>query len=287
MSLTFTIDPSESSFFTQPKPKSLMLNKNISPQFLRELSSTGRFRSHTAGYCQGFIQANLVVLAKAYADDFEQFCVKNPKPCPLLEKIGPGAYHSVKLAKGADIRTTIPKYKVFINGQPTQETDHMLKFYQRDQVFFLIGCSYSFENILLKAGIELRHISEGKNVSMFNTNIKLDSQGPFNGNMVVSMRPIKEDRVNEAIALTGRFPKMHGSPVHVGTPEAIGINNINKADYGENVRIHEHEVPLFWACGVTPQNILLNAKITIAITHSPGFMFVSDLKDEDYLEYNL
>jgi uncharacterized protein YcsI (UPF0317 family) len=260
-----------------------MLNKNISPQLLRELSSVGQFKSHTAGYCQGFIQANLVVLPQKYADDFELFCRKNPKPCPLLEKIGPGEYRSLKLAKGADIRSTIPKYKVFINGIPTQEVSHILDFYQRDQVFFLIGCSYSFENILLKAGIELRHISKGKNVSMFNTNIKLNSQGPFYGNMVVSMRPVLENRVNEAITLTARFPKMHGSPVHVGIPGTIGISDINNADYGENVNILENEVPLFWACGVTPQNILLNAKIPFAITHSPGFMFVSDLRDEHYV----
>jgi len=247
---------------------------------LRRRIREGKFNSPTAGHCKGFVQANLVAIPEKFREDFEFFCMKNPKPCPLLEVIGPGSYITKKLAKDADLRTEIPKYKIFIDGKEEYIVENILDFYRNDLVFFLIGCSFTFENAMLKAGINLTHIERKKNVSMYNTDIKLKASGMFSGNMVVSMRPIHYSNVVEACLITARFPEMHGAPVHVGYPEMIGIKDIRKVDYGDRIVILDSEIPLFWACGVTPQNILLHAKIPIAITHYPGHMFVTDLKDD-------
>ncbi|MCK5517153.1 MAG: putative hydro-lyase [Desulfobulbaceae bacterium] len=254
----------------------------MTPEALRNKSAAGTFEKPTAGYCPGYVQANLAAFPGRYAADFESFCQKNPKPCPLLEVIGPVSSHSEKLAQGADIRDVIPRYQIWRNGVSTEAVQNIRAFDTSGFVYFLLGCSFSFEEALIEEGISLRHINEQKNVAMYRTNIPLVPVGLFSGTMVVSMRPIPLRQVDLAGRITGMYPEVHGAPVHAGDPQHIGVVDINKPDYGESVEIKENEVPVFWACGVTPQNVLRKAKLPFAITHAPGFMFVSDIKNKDY-----
>ena len=256
----------------------------MTPYELRELASHGKFDSPTAGYCEGYVQANLVALPQEYAHDFEAFCRKNSKPCPLLEVVGPGTAFTSCLAKGADLRTTLPRYRVWRDGNVQEELQDVSALYREDLVFFLLGCSFSFESALMQAGISLRHVEEQRNVSMYNTNIPLEPVGVFTGNMVVSMRPISYNRVVDACLITAHYPRVHGAPVHVGYPHLIGISDLQSPDYGDSVSIHADEIPVFWACGVTPQNVLVQAKLPFAITHAPGHMFVGDLKNDDFYQ---
>jgi uncharacterized protein YcsI (UPF0317 family) len=254
----------------------------MTPDELRQLAAEGKFNKPTAGYCDGYVQANLVAVPEIYASDFERFCRANPKPCPLLEIVGPGTSKTSKLAPGADLINTLPRYRIWIDGENRCEVPEITSYYRPDLVFFLLGCSFSFEEALVNAGISLRHLEQKKNVSMYRTNIPLAAAGPFSGEMVVSMRPIHRTQVAQACVITGRYPDVHGEPVHVGYPEMIGIEDLGRPDYGEAVEIKEEEIPLFWACGVTPQNALVKAKLPFAITHAPGYMFVSDLKNEQF-----
>lgn len=254
----------------------------MTPSELRKMCARGEFVAPTAGYCDGHVQANLAALPETYASDFELFCRKNPKPCPLLEKIGPGSCLTRYLADKADLRKTLPRYRIWIDGRLDREVGDIAAHYRDDLVFFLLGCSFSFEAALMESGITLRHFEQKKNVAMFDTNIALNDSGPFGGNMVVSMRPIPKHLVNRAVEVTGRFPEMHGDPVHVGNPREIGIRHPESPDYGDPMEIFDNEVPVFWACGVTPQAVLLEARPSFAITHAPGFMFVSDLKNGDF-----
>ncbi len=254
----------------------------MTPEEFRALSAAGKCEKPTAGCCPGFVQANLAAFPQEYALDFEAFCRANRQPCPLLEVIGPGTSISKKLAPGADVRDVIPQYQIWHDGVCTETVQNLRGIDTTDFVYFLLGCSFSFEEALLEAGIRLRHIEQKKNVAMYRTTIPLESVGIFSGTMVVSMRPIPHHQVELASRITGRFPDVHGAPVHVADPEKIGIVTINEPDYGEFVEIKEDEVPVFWACGVTPQNVLRNVKLPLAITHAPGFMFVSDIKNSDY-----
>ncbi len=254
----------------------------MTPAELRKRCAEGTFDQPTAGFCPGYVQANLVALPDRYAKDFEAFCRKNPKPCPLLEIVGPGTTLTSKLADGADLLNSLPRYRVWFNGECRYEVKDISTFYREDLVFFLLGCSFSFEEALMKAGISLRHVERKQNVSMYRTRIPLEPSGIFQGEMVVSMRPIHWSRVVEACIITARYPDVHGAPVHVGPPEIIGISNIACPDYGEPVEIRSDEVPVYWACGVTPQNVLVQAKVPFAITHAPGYMFVGDLRNEDF-----
>lgn len=253
----------------------------MQPYELRKKIAESKFNKPTAGCCNGFVQANLVVLPDKYAADFEMFCKKNPRPCPLLEVIGPNEYHTTKVADRANLLNEIARYQIFTDGKPTAIVSEISEYYTDDLVFFLLGCSFSFEEALIQQGINLRHIEEGKNVSMYNTNINLNPVGVFSGKMVVSMRPIKCSRIVDAILISARFPDVHGAPIHVGDPNQIGIVNLSQADYGDSVFVHPGELPVFWPCGVTPQNVLLNAKVPFAITHSPGYMLVCDIKNDD------
>lgn len=254
----------------------------MTPAELRALSAAGKIDSHTAGFCPGYVQANLAAVPLRYAKDFESFCRANPQPCPLLEIIGPETTLSKILAPGADICETIPRYRVWRDGKLAEELQSIGSITTPDMVFFLLGCSFSFEEALIEAGIALRHVEQEKNVAMYRTSIALKTVGVFGGEMVVSMRPIHKDKVELASRTTGLYPDVHGAPVHAGDPSLIGIRDIQQPDYGEFVEIKENEVPVFWACGVTPQNVLLTAKLPLAITHTPGFMFVSDLKNKDF-----
>lgn len=252
---------------------------SMNPKEIRTLIKEQKITGQTSGMCAGYAQANLCILPKDLAFDFLLFCNRNPKPCPVLEVGDAGSRVIRKMADHADVATDFPKYRIWKNGLLAEEVTDISDIWQDDFVYFLIGCSFSFEAELLEAGIPVRHIEENRNVPMFNTNIPLKKAGIFGGNMVVSMRPIPYDLVVKAVNVTAAMPRVHGAPIHIGDPERIGINDISKPDYGEAVTVRDGEVPVFWPCGVTPQNAVMNAKPPIAITHSPGHMFITDVKN--------
>jgi uncharacterized protein YcsI (UPF0317 family) len=220
-------------------------------------------------------------LPRDVAFDFLLFCQRNPKPCPLLEVVESGSPEPRQFAPGADLRVDVGKYRVYQYGELTAEVEDVSEYWRDDLVSFLLGCSFSFESALLRAGIGLRHIEAETNVPMFITNIQTVEAGKFSGPMVVSMRPIPEEKIVRAIQVTSRFPAVHGAPVHIGDPEAIGIQDISRPDLGDPAEIRDGEVPVFWACGVTPQAVAMSSKPPLMITHSPGHMFITDVRDED------
>ena len=255
----------------------------MNPKELRAKIASGEFTTNTAGECPGYIQTNMVALPREYAQSFEKFAAANSKAIPILEIIKDG-YRSKTLAPNANILNEIPLYNILKDGIVIDQVKDITPYYTPDLVFFLIGCSFSFENALIENGMPLRHVDEKKNVAMYKTNIQLKEVDGFSGEMIVSMRPIKKDKVADACVVTSHFPKTHGSPIHVGYPEMIGIKDINSPDFGDSVTIKEDEIPLFWPCGVTPQNVITKLKLPFAITHAPGHMFVSDKKDSEYYE---
>ena len=240
------------------------------PETMRELIRNREFMMPTSGVASGYAQGNLVIIPKEYAYDFLLFAYRNPKPCPLLYVSDAGEKHLDKIAAESNIYTDIGNYNIYENGVLVSNLDNVEEYYRDDLVSFIIGCSFTFESELLKEGIRIPHIEKKANVAMYDTNIKLSGSGVFSGNTVVSMRPIKSRDVSKAVMITSRYAKVHGAPVHVGNPADIGIEDIEKPDYGDFVGIKEDEVPVFWACGVTPQNALRQSKIPFAITHGPG-----------------
>ncbi|MDY6899570.1 MAG: putative hydro-lyase [Cyanobacteriota bacterium] len=255
---------------------------DLSPSEVRFQCRQGAFHFPTPGIANGFLQANLVILPRKLAFDFLVFCTRNPKPCPLLDVTEVGNPEPEIVAPGADLRTDLPRYHVFRNGEFQDEVGDVSDIWQNDFVGFLVGCSFSFEAALMDEGIPVRHIEEGKNVPMYKTNIACKTAGEFSAPLVVSMRPLSPADVVRAVQITSRFPKAHGTPIHFGSPEEIGIEDINNPDFGEAVTIAEGEVPVFWACGVTTQLAILQPKPEIAITHAPGYMFVTDVKDDHF-----
>ena len=254
------------------------MNQDITPLELRHKIRSGEFTSNTSGYSPGYVQGNLCILPADYANEFLQFCQANPRPCPLIGMASsPGDYHIAKLGEDLDIRSDIPSYRVFENGTLVDEVHDVSKLWRDDFVSFVLGCSFSFEEALIADGLEVRNVSEGVNVPMYRTNIDCESAGRFSGKMVVSMRPMKPKDAIRAIQICTRFPAVHGAPIHFGDPHAIGINDIDHPDFGDAVTIADGEVPLFWACGVTPQVAVEQARPPFCITHSPGCMLVSDL----------
>jgi len=253
----------------------------LSPKEIRELIRRGEWQSPTAGLSPGYAQANLVILPKGLAFDFLLFCQRNPKPCPLLEVTDPGSYEPVMTAPGADLRRDLPKYRVYRKGELQAEPTDLMELWQHDLVAFLLGCSFTFEATLLKAGVPVRHLEEGKNVPMYITKQECQRAGAFHGPLVVSMRPVPSELISRTVQVTSRFPAVHGAPIHVGDPEALGIKDLNKPDFGEAVTIRKGEIPVFWACGVTPQALAQRARPELMITHSPGHMFITDLRDEE------
>lgn len=252
---------------------------NMHPQQVKDLIREGKIDYQTSGMCAGYAQANLCILPKKYAFDFLLFCMRNPKPCPILEVGDVGSREIKAMASKGDVCTDFPKYRIWKNGVLEKEVTDISQYWQDDFVYFLIGCSFSFEAELLEADVPVRHIEENVNVPMFNTNIELESAGVFHGNMVVSMRPIPNDLVVKAVNVTAAMPRVHGAPIQIGNPEAIGIADVTKPDYGDSVTIKDGEVPVFWPCGVTPQNAVMQTKPPIAITHAPGHMFITDVKN--------
>lgn len=251
----------------------------LTPVEVRHLIRDGIITTPTAGMCNGYAQANLVILPKALAYDFLLFAMRNPRSCPILEVSDAGSRQLHSMAKDADIAKDFPKYRIYKHGVMTEECTDVSELWQDDFVSFFIGCSFSFEAELMEAGIPVRHIEEGCNVPMFKTNIPCEPAGVFSGNMVVSMRPIPYDLVTKAVMVTGAMPRVHGAPIHVGCPEQIGIADVTKPDFGDPVTIKEGEVPVFWPCGVTPQNVIMNVKPEFVITHAPGHMFITDVKN--------
>jgi len=261
-----------------------MLSLNNGKQAREEIRAE-KWTGITPGLAYGYTQANLVVLPAKYAMDFLIFCQRNPKPCPILDICEAGKFTPNLIAPTADIRTDIPKYRVYRDGILVEEVNNILDLWSDDLVTFLIGCSFTFEKALSDEGIGIRHIEEKRNVPMYITNIECSPAGIFNGPTVVSMRPIRRDLVEKAVAITSRFPRVHGAPIHIGDPEKIGIKDISKPDFGESVTIKDGEVPVFWACGVTPQAVIMHVKPELVITHAPGCMFISDVLDDDLATY--
>lgn len=246
----------------------------------RQLFRQGHYTGFTHGFAPGFVQGNLAVLPKALAADFLRFCQLNPKPCPLIGMSpSPGNSSLPELGADLDIRTDIPMYRIWRKGQLVDEVSDIRHIWSDDLVAFVLGCSFSFEDALLEDGLELRHQTCGCNVPMFRTSIACQPSGPFRGPMVVSMRPFRPADAIRAVQITSRFPAVHGAPVHIGLPELIGISDIGRPDYGDAVEVRADELPVFWACGVTPQAIIATIAPEIAITHAPGAMLVTDLKN--------
>ena len=248
---------------------------------VRQACRTGRLIGPTPGLALGFVQANLVILPKAHAFDFLLFCQRNPKPCPLLDVTELGDPEPKGVAAEADLRTDLPAYRVWRDGKLVEEPTDIRPLWQDDFVSFAIGCSFTFESALLEARLPVRHIEQGLNVPMYNTNRSCRPAGQFHGPLVVSMRPMTPEQAVAATRVCARFPRAHGVPVHFGDPRAIGIADVSKPDYGDAIEMRAGEVPVFWACGVTPQAALMRAQLPLAITHKPGHMFLTDLRDAD------
>ena len=254
------------------------MNAILSPAALRQSIRSGAHSGNTSGLAAGFVQCNIVILPAQWANDFMRFCQLNPKPCPLIASSDPGD-PALPLLGDIDIRTDVPSYRVFHDGQMSEEISDITSLWRDDLVTFALGCSFSFEEALLADGLDVRNVSEGVNVPMYRTNLACAKAGPFAGDMVVSMRPFKAADAIRAVQICTRFPSVHGAPVHLGDPGLIGIDNLALPDYGDAVSIGDGELPLFWACGVTPQVALEAAKPPFAITHSPGYMLVTDLRN--------
>ena len=244
---------------------------------VRERARRGALTGVTAGLAAGYAQANLVIVPRDLAFDFLLFCVRNPKPCPLLDVTDPGSPVPRYAAPHADLRTDLPRYRVYRQGELVDEPTSIARYWADDLVAFLLGCSFTFEQGLLDAGIPLRHHACGGNVAMYRTNIACRPAGMFQGPLVVSMRPIPAPLVAAAVQISGRYPAVHGAPVHVGAPEALGIGDLDRPDWGDARPILDGEVPVFWACGVTPQAVAMTARPPLMITHAPGCMFVTDI----------
>ena len=242
----------------------------------------GEHAGLTGGLARGYVQTNLVILPEDCALDFLKFCVRNPKPCPVLEVTDVGSPVPLSMAPEADLRTDVPRYRVYENGDLVDEPTDIRSYWRDDLVSFLIGCSFTFERALLDAGLYLAHLDQGRNVPMYVTGRECVPSGVFTGPMVVSMRPYRADEVPLAVAISGRYPTMHGAPVHVGDPDSLGVKDLNEPEFGEPVEIAEDQVPVFWACGVTPQAVAMKARPALMITHSPGHMFITDRLDAEY-----
>ena len=236
----------------------------------------------TSGVAPGYVQGNLAIVPESLAASFHRFCQLNPKPCPIIGMSEVGDPRIPALGIDLDIRTDIPRYRVWRNGQLIEEPTDIMAHWRDDLVAFVIGCSFSFEEALIADGLSIRHIDEKRNVPMYRTSIACKSARPFEGRMVVSMRPFKPAEAIRAIQITTRFPSVHGAPVHIGKPELIGIEDIAKPDYGDAVSIQPDELPVFWACGVTPQSVILQSRPAFAITHAPGYMLVTDVRNSEF-----
>lgn len=255
------------------------LRRTALPELRAEIRA-GRYTGHTAGLGSGYLQANLVILPAAEALDFMRFCQRNPKPCPLVGVSDTGDPMMRTLGRDIDIRTDVPAYNIYRHGRLEGSVSDISELWQPDMVAFALGCSFTFEHALIGAGIPLWHVENDTTVPMFRTAIDCVPAGPFRSRMVVSMRAIAPERVEEAVALSRRYPLAHGAPVHVGAPDAIGIADIARPDWGDPAPVGAGQVPVFWACGVTPQAAIEAAAPALCITHKPGHMLITDIPEE-------
>jgi len=255
------------------------------PAHVRSVIRQGLWSSHTSGLAGDHVQGNIVILPDVLAADFLRFCQRNPKPCPVLAVSEPGQVSLPSLGPDIDIRSDVPLYRVWRHGELTDEVTDIAALWRPDLVTFVLGCSFSFEHALQQAGIRLRHVDEGKNVAMYRTNVETVPAGPFSGAMVVSMRPMRAADVIRAVQVTSRFPGVHGAPVHIGDPAQIGIQDLGRPDYGDAVSLALGEIPVFWACGVTPQAAILSAQPAFCITHAPGAMLVTSLLNQQLASF--
>jgi uncharacterized protein YcsI (UPF0317 family) len=256
----------------------------MDPAALTPLQARVAFRegqvAPTTGWADGYAQANLVSVPRDFAYDVLLFAQRNPKPCPLLDVTEPGSW-STPLAPGADLRTDLPRYRMWRDGELAEEPDDARPWWRDDLVTFLIGCSFTFEAALLEAGVPVRHLEQGRNVPMFRTDRRCRPAGRLGGDLVVTMRPIPAPLVAKAVTVTAAVPAVHGAPVQVGEPGRLGIADLTKPDFGDPVDLDDGDVPVFWACGVTPQVAIMESRPPFAITHAPGYMFVTDVRDVD------
>lgn len=252
-------------------------NSTMTPAEVRRACRAGQIDEPTTGFATAYAQANLVVLPRRQADDFRRFCERNPKPCPLLDVTETGSPEPLNVAPGADLRTDLPKYQVYRDGELVETRSDVLDLWRDDLVAFLLGCSYTFEGPLLAAGVPVRHQEAGRNVPMYRTNRACVPAGPFAGPLVVSCRPIPSELVERAVEVSGQYPAVHGAPVHVGDPAALGIADFQHPDWGDPPVVEDGDVPVFWACGVTPQAVAMASRPDFMITHAAGYMFVTDL----------
>ena len=247
---------------------------------VRAAIRAGEYDRHTAGLAAGKLQCNLAIIPERYALDFLRFCQRNPKPCPVVGVSDTGNPMMPTLGHDIDIRTDVPRYRVFRDGEMVEEVKDITDLWQDDFVTVALGCSFTFENALMGAGIPVRHIEMDRTVPMYSSSLKLVPAGPFGGQMVVTMRPIAEDRVADAWKISSRFPQAHGAPVGEGPSEGMGIADLQAPDWGDPVPVQPGERPVYWACGVTPQNVLKAARLPICITHAPGHMLIADVAED-------
>ncbi|SFR43737.1 Uncharacterized protein YcsI, UPF0317 family [Marinobacter gudaonensis] len=257
------------------------LNAQSTPTAVRQAARDGLLKGPTSGLASGYVQVNLVILPESEAAGFLRFCQANPKPCPLLAVSEPGARTCHALANDLDIARDVPAYRIYRDGTATDTVADVADYWRDDLVTFALGCSFTFEHALIQSGLRVRHIDQGRNVPMYQTSVALTPAGGFSGNLVVSMRPFNAADVIRAIQITTRYPQVHGAPVHLGNPGLIGISELHAPDYGDPVSVQDDEIPVFWACGVTPQQVLIDSGVSFAITHSPGHMLVTDIPDRD------
>lgn len=250
---------------------------DATPAQARALIRAGRWTRHTSGIAERHVQGNVVILPKRWADDFLLYCQRNPKPCPLLAVGEAGVAALPRLGRDIDIRHDVPRYRVWRDGELVDEPTDIAALWRDDLVSFVLGCSFSFEQALRDEGIALRHVDEGKNVAMFRTSMPTEPAGAFAGPLVVTMRPLRPAAAIRAVQITSRFPDVHGAPVHIGDPAQIGIADLSRPDYGDAVEVKPDELPVFWACGVTPQAAIAQARPEFCITHAPGAMLITDL----------
>jgi uncharacterized protein YcsI (UPF0317 family) len=261
-----------------------MITSDLRGEDIRAQARSGLLTGPTCGLAPGYLQANLMVIPEKLASDFIQFCQRNPKPCPILEVLEPGAWEPRQVAHGADLRTDLPRYCVYQRGVLVEEPVDILRWWRRDLVALLLGCSFSFEAAMQRAGVPVRHLEEGRNVPMYRTSLSCHPAGVVSGPLVVSMRPLTPAQAVTALTVSSRYPQAHGAPVHFGDPAAIGISDLSHPDFGDAVTVQSGESPVFWACGVTLQAVVMEVLPELAITHWPGHMFVTDrLADDDAL----
>ncbi|MEB7449202.1 putative hydro-lyase [Arthrobacter koreensis] len=266
---------------TKPETLAALDRAALSPAEARELFRDGLV-TPTAGWAAGYAQANLIIVPKAQAFDVLLFAQRNPKSCPILGVLDAGETSGPLLA-GGDIRTDVPRYTVYVNGEKTADPTDITDYWRDDLVTFIVGCSFTFEAALQEGGIRIAHIDQGTNVPMYRTSVRCEPAGEMSGPLVVSMRPVPASQVADAVRITSRYPAVHGAPVHVGNPAEIGIADLGRPDFGDPVDIPAGHIPVFWACGVTPQAAVMESKPTLAIGHAPGHMLITDVRDSAYL----